>query len=67
MDRAEQIGMIRRHIAVGERHVASQRAIVRRFIELGANTRLAEDILEEFEATLAEHRHHLAQVMDRKE
>jgi hypothetical protein len=62
MERAEQIEMIRSHIAEGEKHVASQRAIIQRLAELGADTSLAEDILEEFETTLAEHRHHLAQV-----
>lgn len=55
--------MIRGHIADGERHVASQRAIVQRLTELGADVRLAADILEEFETTLAEHRHHLAQLI----
>lgn len=63
MSQAEQVEMIRRHIAVGERHVATQRATVERLHELGADTDLAEDILDEFEATLAEHRRHLAQVM----
>jgi uncharacterized coiled-coil protein SlyX len=62
MSRAEQIEMIRRHIAEGEKHVESQRAVVKRLRELGAETGLAEDLLEEFEATLAEHRRHLAQV-----
>lgn len=56
--------MIRGHIALGERHVASQRSIVDRLSELGADTGLAEEILEEFEASLAEHRRHLAQMLD---
>lgn len=64
MDRAEQIKLIRDHIAQGERHVASQRAIVHRLTELGADTGLAEDILEEFETSLAEHWQHLAQMTD---
>jgi hypothetical protein len=64
MDRSEQIEMIRNHIAEGERHVASQRAIVQRLGKLGADTDLAEDILEEFETTLAEHRRHLALMME---
>ena len=65
MDRLDQIRMITDHIAQGERHVASQRAIVLRLNELGADASLAEDILEEFEATLAEHRDHLARAMGR--
>jgi hypothetical protein len=64
MDRAEQIEMIRSHIAQGEKHVANQREIVRQLRNLGADTGLAEDLLEEFEVTLAEHRHHLTQVMN---
>ena len=64
MSQAEQIEMIRRHIAAGEKHVASQREIIRRFREIGADTLLAEDILEEFEATLAQHQAHLAQMLD---
>lgn len=57
--------MIRDHSAQGQRHVALQRAIVRRLAELGAETGLAEDILEEFETTLAEHRRHLARAIER--
>lgn len=64
MNRAEQIAMIRSHIAAGERHVASQRAIVQRLDQLGTETGLAEDLLEEFETTLAEHRRHLAELTD---
>lgn len=63
MDRADQIEMIRSHVAQGERHVASQRDVILRLRELGADTGLAEDLLEEFEATLAEHRRHLAQMI----
>lgn len=67
MDRAEQIEMIRGHIAEGERHVATQRDIVHRLRDLCADTGLAEDLLEEFEATLAEHRRHLVQLLERPE
>jgi hypothetical protein len=63
MSRAEQIDMIRRHIVEGERHVAAQRDIVERLHDLGADTALAEDLLEEFEATLAQHQVHLAQML----
>jgi hypothetical protein len=63
VDRADQIEMIRSHVAQGERHVASQRDVILRLRELGADTGLAEDLLEEFEATLAEHRRHLAQMI----
>jgi uncharacterized coiled-coil protein SlyX len=63
MDRAEQIKMIRGHVAQGQRHVASQRDVIKRLAELGSDTRLAEDLLEEFEVTLAEHERHLAQLL----
>lgn len=62
MDAAQQMAQVRRHVADGERHVATQRAIVQRLRELGADTHLAEDLLEEFEATLAQHRMHLDQL-----
>ena len=62
MDRAEQIEMIRKHIAQGGRHVASQRDVIRRLHQLGADTSLADDLLEAFEATLAEHWLHLGRI-----
>jgi hypothetical protein len=67
MSRAEQLDMIRRHIAEGERHVAKQRDVIERLYELGGDVGLAEDLLEEFEATLAEHRRHLAELADQQE
>lgn len=63
MDRADQLRMIHRHIVDGERCVASQRAVVYRLTGLGADTTFAEDLLEAFEATLAEHRRHLARAL----
>jgi hypothetical protein len=63
MSRAEQIDMVRRHVADGERHVAAQLDIIERLRELGADTDLAEDLLEEFEAALAQHQVHLAQLL----
>lgn len=63
MDRAEQLRMIHRHIVDGERCVASQRAVVYRLTGLGADTAFSEGLLEEFEATLAEHRRHLARTL----
>jgi len=63
MGEIKRIEMIRRHIAEGEKHVAAQRTIVLRLRELGADTGLAEDLLEEFEATLAEHQRHLNQAL----
>jgi hypothetical protein len=62
MERDEQIAMIRRHVADGERHVASQREVVERLRDLGADTAMAEELLEEFECSLAEHRLHLARM-----
>ena len=64
MDRAEQIAMIRTHIVEGERHVVDQRLIIGRLHELGADTVLAEDLLEEFEVTLAEHQRHLDRLLE---
>lgn len=67
MDRAGTIEMIRAHILQGERHVASQRAIVQRLYRLGGASGLAEDLLAEFERSLAAHRRHLAQVTGQPE
>jgi len=65
MDQAEQAKMVHRHILQGERHVPSQRAIVDRLTKVGADTTLAEGMLEELETTLAEHQQHLARVESR--
>lgn len=56
--------MLRDHVAQGARHVSLQRAIIRRLTELGADTELAEDVLEEFETLLAEHQRHLAHAIE---
>ena len=63
MSQVEQIAMARRHIMQGEKHIASQRDVIRRLGELGSDTTFAEDLLEEFETTQAEHRAHLAQLL----
>lgn len=64
MDRASQVAMIGRHIAQSERHISSQRSVVERLRELGADTALAEELLEEFESMLAQHRMHLQRLND---
>lgn len=63
MSQADQIVMVRRHILQGEKHLASQRDVIRRLGEIGADTSFAEDLLEEFETTQAEHRAHLARLL----
>lgn len=64
MDRSEQISMVRDHIVEGQRHVADQRLIIDRLSALGADTLLAEDLLEEFQVTLEEHQRHLDRLLD---
>ena len=53
-----ELEMTRRHVAAGERHVALQREIIARLQRLGSDAALAEQLLEEFEATLRDHRAH---------
>jgi hypothetical protein len=54
--------MAERHVREGEEHVAKQRRIVADLREGGHPTRVAETLLDEFEATLADHRAHLARI-----
>jgi hypothetical protein len=53
-----ELEMTRRHVADGERHIALQREIIVRLQGLGGDTGIAEQLLEEFEATLRDHRAH---------
>lgn len=53
-----ELEMARRHVVVGERHVARQREIVARLRDIGGATDIAEQLLTEFEATLEDHRAH---------
>jgi hypothetical protein len=50
--------MTRRHVAQGERHVADQRKVVDHLRKIGGDTDMASQLLEEFEATLEDHRDH---------
>lgn len=54
------LDMVERHIAQGERHVALQEELITRLSSLGLPTEAAEDLLEEFRATLRQHRSHQA-------
>jgi hypothetical protein len=51
-----------RHVDQGERHVLSQQGVLDKLHKLGASTQLAQELLEEFEATLASHRAHREQI-----
>jgi hypothetical protein len=53
-----ELEMTQRHVADGERHIALQREIIARLQGLGGDTGIAEQLLEEFEATLRDHRAH---------
>lgn len=55
--------MVRRHISEGEMHIASQRDVIRRLGELGAETTFAKDLLEAFETAQAEHLAHLMRLL----
>ena len=58
------IQMAERHILEGERHVRSQRAILARLDADGLPTDVAEDLLQQFESSLADHRASLARMRD---
>jgi hypothetical protein len=63
MSRAEQIDMIPPHRGGLEAPRPAARHIVKRRHDLGGDVSLAEDLLEEFEVTLAEHQRHLDRIM----
>ena len=50
--------MVDDHIAQGERHVTRQEELVAWLKSRGHPTDIAENLLEEFQATLAQHRAH---------
>ena len=54
--------MAQRHVTDGERHVEAQRRIIAHLRELGGATDVAEQLLNEFEDLLAEHRSHLRRI-----
>jgi hypothetical protein len=55
---AADLQMVDDHIAQGERHITRQEEIVAWLQSRGHPTEMAEDLLTEFEATLAQHREH---------
>jgi hypothetical protein len=55
---AADIQMAEHHIAQGEQHVVRQEELISRLRQRGLPTNEAENLLEEFRATLAEHRAH---------
>ena len=54
------IRMADRHIALGEQHVVRQEELISRLRQRGLSTEKAEELLEEFRASLSEHRSHRA-------
>jgi len=54
--------MVRRHVAQAETHVKLQRETASYLRGIGASTKLAEELLAEFERTLTEHRRHLGRL-----
>lgn len=57
---AADLQMVDDHIAQGERHIVQQMELIARLRSRGLPTNLAEDLLEEFRATLSQHREHRA-------
>ena len=57
-----ELEMVARHVRDGERHVTRQREIIAEFAARGASTVQASDLLMQFEATLRQHRKHLARL-----
>lgn len=53
------LAMARRHVVEGETRVTQQTTLVARLREQGHATTMAEDLLSEFKATLADMREHL--------
>jgi hypothetical protein len=55
--------MVDNHIAQGERHLVRQEELLRWMRARGLPTEAAEDLLEEFKATLTQHRDHRTQML----
>ena len=55
-DPQAELQLVRNRVAEGEKHVRLQREILGHLREVGASTEVAEQILAEFEARLAEER-----------
>ena len=57
-----ELEMVERHVREGELRVSRQREIVRELFDRNHPTSLAEQLLVEFEQTLADHKAHLARL-----
>jgi hypothetical protein len=55
---AADLRMVDDHIALGERHVVQQEALISRLRQRGLPTEVAENLLSEFQLLLAQHRAH---------
>jgi hypothetical protein len=58
-----ELQMVEDHIAQGERHVTRQEDLLKWMKGRGLPTDEAEDLLEEFKATLLQHREHRARML----
>jgi len=61
----DEMAMVRRHIALGEGHVARQHELIAELRSFGADTSLSEQVLTNFEETLALHQQHLVRLESR--
>jgi hypothetical protein len=57
-----ELGMVRRHIEVGDRHIAKQRALIARMRQRDLPTEEAEALLILFEDVQRQHEEHLARL-----
>jgi hypothetical protein len=56
----DEIAMVRRHIELGVQHIKRQHELIAQLASFGADTGLSEQVLANFEGSLALHREHLA-------
>ncbi|WP_091748229.1 hypothetical protein [Methylobacterium sp. ap11] len=61
-----KLGMVRRHVEVGARHVAKQHALIARWRRQNLPTEEAEAILILFEDVQRQHEEHLARLEARE-
>ncbi len=57
-----ELGMVRRHVEVGARHIAKQRALITRLRQRDLPTEEAEALLILFEDVQRQHEEHLARL-----
>ena len=60
--RIDEIEMVQRHVAQGERHLQLQHRILAHLQEIGAPTEVAQELERQFEEILKMHRQHLARL-----